>query len=164
MGGLPLLAHRGVSPSRDDDSRVSQTNFIFNNITLRKQFVSPRMMRRSAIGQSCASPPVNASWDARSYRRTWRSISACHEGYFRNTTVLGSITGHEFSVLHSSSASARRISPGGISSPSTLAVLRLTTISSLVGCSTGMSAGLAPFKSLAAIVPACRHNWTRLGP
>ena len=55
---------------------------------------------------------------------------------------------HEFSVLHSSSASARRISPGGISSPSTLAVLRLTTISSLVGCSTGRSAGFAPFRIL----------------
>ena len=54
----------------------------------------------------------------------------------------------EFLVLHSSSASARRISPGGISSPSALAVLRLTTISSLVGCSTGRSAGFTPFRIL----------------
>src|SRR5262249_39052662 len=53
---------------------------------------------------------------------------------------------YEFSVLRSSSSSARRISPGGISSPSALAVLRLTTISSLVGCSTGSSAGCAPLR------------------
>src|SRR5260370_10174446 len=45
----------------------------------------------------------------------------------------------EFLVLHSSNASAPRISPGGISSPSALAVLRVTTISSLVGCSAGGS-------------------------
>jgi hypothetical protein len=54
----------------------------------------------------------------------------------------------EFLVLHSSNASARKISPGGISSPSALAVLRLTTISSLVGCSTGRSAGFTPFRIL----------------
>ena len=54
----------------------------------------------------------------------------------------------EFLVLHSSNASAPRIIPGGISSPSALAVLRLTTISSLVGCSTGRSAGFTPFRIL----------------
>src|ERR1700681_2734376 len=52
----------------------------------------------------------------------------------------------EFLVLHSSNASAPRIIPGGISSPSALAVLRLTTISSLVGCSTGRSAGFTPLR------------------
>ena len=54
----------------------------------------------------------------------------------------------EFLVLHSSNASAPMIIPGGISSPSALAVLRLTTISSLVGCSTGRSAGFTPFRVL----------------
>ena len=54
----------------------------------------------------------------------------------------------EFLVLHSSNASAPRIIPRGISSPSALAVLRLTTISSLVGCSTGRSAGFTPFRIL----------------
>src|SRR5467141_2090480 len=54
----------------------------------------------------------------------------------------------EFLVLHSSNASAPSIIPGGISSPSALAVLRLTTISSLVGCSTGRSAGFNPFRIL----------------
>src|SRR6476660_4063102 len=36
----------------------------------------------------------------------------------------------------------------GIFSPSALAVLRLTTSSNLVGCSTGRSAGLAPLRIL----------------
>jgi hypothetical protein len=35
---------------------------------------------------------------------------------------------------------------GGISRPSALTVLRLTTNSNFVGCSTGISAGLAPYK------------------
>src|SRR5207247_25177 len=40
--------------------------------------------------------------------------------------------------------SARATSDGGIVRPRALAVLRLTTRSNLVGCSTGKSAGLAP--------------------
>src|SRR5437016_960990 len=44
----------------------------------------------------------------------------------------------------------------GIVNPSALAVLRLTTSSNLVGCSTGRSAGLAPFKILSTKVAARR--------
>ena len=44
--------------------------------------------------------------------------------------------------------SARRISACGIVRPSALAVLRLMTRSSLVGCSMGRSAGLAPLRIL----------------
>src|SRR5262249_17839703 len=58
-----------------------------------------------------------------------RSSRASHVGY--------SIT---------SSASASNLS--GISRPSALAVLRLITSSNFVGCSTGKSAGLEPFKIL----------------
>src|SRR5262245_17819109 len=43
-------------------------------------------------------------------------------------------------------SSARSSSDGGIVRPSALAVLRLMTSSNLVGCSTGRSAGLAPFR------------------
>ena len=44
--------------------------------------------------------------------------------------------------------SARIITTGGIVKPSALAVLRLITSSNLVGCSTGRSAGLVPFRIL----------------
>jgi hypothetical protein len=49
---------------------------------------------------------------------------------------------------YSITSSARASSVGGISIPSARAVLRLTTSSNLVGCSTGRSAGLAPLRIL----------------
>jgi hypothetical protein len=49
---------------------------------------------------------------------------------------------------HSITSSQRAISDSGIVSPSAFAVLRLTTSSNLVGCSTGMSAGFAPRRIL----------------
>src|SRR5207247_4484488 len=47
---------------------------------------------------------------------------------------------------HWITSSARCSSDGGMVSPSALAVLRLITSSNLVGCSTGRSAGLTPFR------------------
>src|SRR6516165_4101452 len=47
---------------------------------------------------------------------------------------------------HSITSSARASSVGGTVRLSALAVLRLITKSNFVGCSTGRSAGLAPFK------------------
>ena len=49
---------------------------------------------------------------------------------------------------HSMTSSARRRTDCGIVRPSALAVLRLITSSNFVGCSTGISAGLAPCKIL----------------
>ena len=49
---------------------------------------------------------------------------------------------------HWISSSARPSSDGGIVSPSALAVLRLITSSNFVGCSTGRSPGLAPWRIL----------------
>src|SRR5262245_4824145 len=57
----------------------------------------------------------------------------------------GANKGDELTPLHSITSSARTIIEGGIVMPSVLAVLRLITSSNLVGCSTGRSAGLAPF-------------------
>src|SRR5262249_7288808 len=54
----------------------------------------------------------------------------------------------ELASLHSMTSSARASSVAGTSRPSALAVVRLMTRSNLVGCSTGMSAGLAPRKIL----------------
>src|SRR5215467_13997669 len=55
-------------------------------------------------------------------------------------------SGHR--AIHSITSSARASSVGGTVSPSAWAVLRLMINSNRVGCSTGRSAGLAPFKLL----------------
>src|ERR1700686_4631843 len=49
---------------------------------------------------------------------------------------------------YSITSSARERSEGGMVRPSVFAVLRLITSSNLVGCSTGRSAGLVPFRIL----------------
>src|SRR5215831_475122 len=54
----------------------------------------------------------------------------------------------ERAALHSITSSARASSVGGISRPSALAVVRLMIRSNLLGCSTGMSPGLAPRRIL----------------
>src|SRR5262249_8429238 len=54
----------------------------------------------------------------------------------------------ERAPVHSITSSAGRRNGSGIVSPSTLAVLRFTTSSNFVGCSTGKSAGRVPRKIL----------------
>src|SRR5262249_1848671 len=53
---------------------------------------------------------------------------------------------------HSIARSARRSDRGGTVRPSVLAVLRLMTKEKRVGCSTGMSPGFAPFRTLSTSV------------
>ena len=60
--------------------------------------------------------------------------------------------------LHSITLSARISTVGGMSRPSAVAVLRLITKSNLIGCSTGKSAGAAPFKILSTNVAALRNK------
>ena len=55
----------------------------------------------------------------------------------------------ELAPLHSITSSARSSIAVGNSMPIALAVLRLTTNSNFVACSTGRSAGFAPFRILA---------------
>ena len=50
-------------------------------------------------------------------------------------------------IIHSITSSAMASTPGGIVRPSALAVLRLTTSSNLVGCTTGKSAGFSPLRT-----------------
>jgi hypothetical protein len=54
-------------------------------------------------------------------------------------------------VGYSITLSARATNVAGTVTPIALAVLRLITNSNLVGCSIGISAGFAPFKSLTSI-------------
>src|SRR5262245_65152447 len=60
----------------------------------------------------------------------------------------------ERAPLHSITSSARASTVAGTSRPKALALLRLITISNLVGCSTGKSAGVAPFKILTTYAAA----------
>src|SRR6266481_2887416 len=60
------------------------------------------------------------------------------------------------SLPYSITTSARARIDGGTVRPSALAVLRLITSSNIVGCCTGRSAGLAPFRILPAYLPTSR--------
>src|SRR5262249_57364822 len=53
---------------------------------------------------------------------------------------------YEIAPLHSITSSARASTVGGISRPSAFAVLRLITVSYLVGACTGRSAGFSPLR------------------
>src|SRR5262245_36485722 len=66
--------------------------------------------------------------------------------------------GDKLASFHSTSSSARSRNDSGIVRPSALAVVRLMTRSNFVGCSTGMSAGLAPCKILSTISAARRNR------
>src|SRR5215475_4113098 len=61
-------------------------------------------------------------------------------------------------------SSARFSRDGGIVRPSVLAVLALITSSNVVGCSTGRSAGLAPFRILSTNAAPRRKRSRKLGP
>src|SRR5262249_22866602 len=68
------------------------------------------------------------------------------------------------SVHYSISWSARSRTAGGVVRLRALAVLRLMTSSNLVGCSTGRSAGLIPFRILSTWVAARRAKSLILAP
>src|SRR6516225_3211274 len=65
---------------------------------------------------------------------------------------------------HSMISSARARIDGGIVSPSALAVFRLMTSSNLVGCWTGRSAGLAPFRILSTYSAEIQNMSETSGP
>jgi hypothetical protein len=65
---------------------------------------------------------------------------------------------------HSITSSARSKKASGIVMPSAFAAVRLTTSSKVVGCSTGRSAGFAPFKILSTRSAARRNRSVVLAP
>src|SRR5262249_6726136 len=70
----------------------------------------------------------------------------------------------EVAPPHSITSSARAISVGGTSRPSTFAVLRLMTNSNLVGCSIGNSEAFAPLRILTTNAAARRLRSGTFGP
>ena len=64
--------------------------------------------------------------------------------------VMGQKETHARAANYSITSSARSATPAGISCPIAFAVFMLTTSSNVVGCSTGISEGLAPRRTLTA--------------
>ena len=87
-------------------------------------------------------------------QRDVRRLFACCEARTR----------HAIATVHSITRSARRRIDGGIVIPSAVAVLRLITSSNVVGCSTGISAGFAPFSILLTCSAAWRKTSEKFGP
>jgi hypothetical protein len=79
------------------------------------------------------NPPHSAGWLCPSRKRP-RSRRAAEQR-------------DELAAFHSITSSARASSVGGTSRPSAFAALRLIANSNLVGCTTGRSAGRAPFST-----------------
>jgi hypothetical protein len=67
-------------------------------------------------------------------------------------TLIGEADGRTYSITLSAMASRT----GGTVTPSVLAVRRLMTISNLVGCSTGRSAGFSPLRMRPTYMPVWR--------
>jgi hypothetical protein len=67
-------------------------------------------------------------------------------------------------TFHLITLSALASTLGGIVRPISLAVLRLMTSSNFVGCSTGISAGLAPLRILSTIDAARLNGSVMSGP
>jgi len=119
-----------------------------------------------------AAEPVNENEPAGS-RVEYRSrsslarIAAARSTWNRRGAWLP-VCAHDFgppnSSSHSTTSSARRSTDGGIVKPSALAALRLMTSSNFVGCSTGRSAGLAPFRILSTYVAARWNISAKSGP
>ena len=90
----------------------------------------------------------------------YAALRACPRNDCNRPTavVRGNATSFENCNCYSITRFARNINSCGIASPSLLAVARLTTSSKIVGCSTGSSFGLAPFRILSTYVAARRKN------
>lgn len=67
-------------------------------------------------------------------------------------------------MAYSITLSARATRPAGTSSPIALAACRLMTNSNLAGCSTGISAGLIPWRIFTTIRASWRNISVKLGP
>ena len=67
-------------------------------------------------------------------------------------------------LYHSITSSARASSIAGIVMPSALAVVRFTTRSNLIGCSTGISAGCVPRRTLSTSSAARRNRSGKFAP
>src|SRR5262249_5781119 len=105
-----------------------------------------RRRRRAKGKEHCAKCKANSS--------------SSHESLLRFLLLTVSpLTAHGHLITRSALASTL----GGIVRPICFAVFRLITNSNFIGCSTGRSAGLAPFRILSTYVAARRYKSAKLG-
>ena len=154
----PLLLVRAVLPDRHAADRVLHAEYrrdraLAGGDLLHDQGIADMVGARPAIflGHQHAHKAELAEFGYRLSRKPLLAVP------FRGVRgkpfarkVAGGIAQHPLLVgkLHSMISSARARVRGGMASPSSFAVLRLTTNSRVVGCSTGGSAGFAPLRIL----------------
>ena len=88
------------------------------------------------------------------------SANLHNNGLMHRSKQRGQLCG----LYHSITSSARASSIAGIVMPSALAVVRFTTRSNLVGCSTGTSAGREPRRTLSTSSAARRNRSGKFAP
>jgi len=131
-----------IQETRNIDPRVISLRFDYcAPATLRWSFATVSALSGRAL-PGCLLPLMAGKW---TYSRKLAGSEMCHE--WSHAPQQNS--------RHSITSSARARSVGGTERPRILAVLRLITSSSFVGCSTGKSPGVAPLKIL-SIRPAAR--------
>ena len=122
---------------------------------------APRMSRRwrpvSPIGYGRWTIPLRLSMPHKASRRSAALISRDSGLRFQSESPPSE---PRTAAPHSITSSARARIRCGIVSPSAAEVFRLTTSSNRVGCSTGRSAGLAPFRILSTSAAArSKFSW-----
>ena len=91
---------------------------------------------------------LQRTWIERKEAETWDFLGLLRTHSHRPRSRCAPEERDEVAAVHSMTSSARASSIGGISMPSALAVFRLISNSYFEACSTGRSAGLAPFRIL----------------
>jgi hypothetical protein len=116
-------------------------------VDIERELISLRSREPRDTMINCVAHPLDRGLN------TCKRSQECHEG--TNLAHMGRKADHAHIAvgasvvathLITSSAWKRRV--GGIVSPRAWAVLRLMISSNFIGCNTGRSAGLAPFRSL----------------
>jgi hypothetical protein len=106
---------------------------------------------------------TSARLPLRCQHRTYHCIAVTDAvGGHKKTRAPQQTTAHA-AMIHSINSSASASSVGGMSRPSALAVFMLITNSNLVGCNTGRSRGLAPWRTFPVYMPTWRYPSKRLG-
>ena len=109
------------------------------------------LMRMSALGILCEGLSSAAALDAETLSAKSTALRAKTAMFFLHRSFLLMFSSFNcllFALVHLMTLSALASTFGGIVRPICFAAFRLITNSNFIGCSTGRSAGLAPFRIL----------------
>jgi hypothetical protein len=131
----------------------------FTHVTARRIAQPPKATFVTRL-QPCQLPGRAARQLPDQSTTLWVDSSSTSDSRLRGALPLPD----SYSAAYSMTSSARASSVGGKSRPIALAVLRFTTSSNLVGCSTGRVAGMAPRRTLAICRANCAKTSVKRGP